>query len=914
MGFAMRLAAAVVLLFFSIATLARELPDIPFERFTLENGLNVVVHTDRKAPIVAVSVWYHVGSKDEPAGKSGFAHLFEHLMFNGSENYNDEYFGPFEKVGATGMNGTTFLDRTNYFQTVPNTALDMALWMESDRMGHLLGVVDQAKLDEQRGVVQNEKREGENQPYGALFERLQSASFPLGHPYHHTTIGSMDDLNAASLDDVKAWFDRWYGAANATLVLAGDIDVDTAKVKVERYFGHLASGPALTRPERWVAKRNESSMQVIHDRVPQVRWVRSWNVAPLGEADADYLDLAAELLGGGKTSRLYKRLVYEEQVADRVQIGNSSYELAGMFAISVDIKQGVDVARVEAIVEDELQALLSDGPNAADLERAQTGIEASFVRGVERIGGFGGKADVLASGQTYLNDPGYFRKALRRTLEATPDQVRDAAQRWLASGDLTIITEPFAARGTATDDPVDRSAGPPAVTEFPEVVIPAVQTATLSNGVQVQFARRDAVPTVYVSALFDGGYTTDQGGKLGTAGLTMAMLDEGAGDYSALELAERLETLGAGLSSSASLDHATVSLSALSDQLPESLALMADVLRRPRFEQSELDRLRSRWVASIAQEQAQPVGLALRLLPPLLYGEGHPYAIPFTGSGTVESVNAITQADLQHWHQQHLRPQGMRLVVVGDTELDEILPRLEQAFGDWKSAAIAHTAPSLAPPPAPEQATVYLLDRPGAPQSLVLAGLIAPPVNAPDEAALDAAVSILGGLFSSRLNMNLREDKHWAYGAYSILSDARGPRPLMLYAPVESAHTADALGELRRELSDYLGDRPPTAAELKKINDNQIRGLPGQFETAGAVAGAMLGILRYDRPDDWVAQTKTRLESVTIEETAQAAIEHIRAERLIWLVVGDLKVIEADVRALGLGAVQVLDENGAVLR
>lgn len=899
---------------YSLSLSARELPDIAFERFTLENGLNVVVHTDRKAPIVAVSVWYHVGSKDEPAGKSGFAHLFEHLMFNGTENYNDEYFGPFEKVGATGMNGTTFLDRTNYFQTVPNTALDMALWMESDRMGHLLGAVDEAKLDEQRGVVQNEKREGDNQPYGQLFERLQSASFPLGHPYHHTTIGSMDDLNAASLDDVKAWFELWYGAANATLVLAGDIDVETAKAKVERYFGHLASGPALTRPERWVAKRSESSLEVIHDRVPQVRWARSWNVAPLGDADADYLDLAAEVLGGGKTSRLYKRLVYEEQVADRVQIGNSSYELAGMFAISIDIKRGVDVATVEAIVEQELQSLLNDGPNPADLERAQTGIESSFVRGVERIGGFGGKADVLASGQTYLNDPGYFRTALKRTLEATPDQVQAAAQRWLSSGDLTIITQPFTARGTTTADPIDRSSGPPAVTEFPEVVFPSAETATLSNGVEVQFARRSAVPSVSVSALFDGGYTTDQGGKLGTASMTMAMLDEGAGDYSALALAERLETLGASISSGSGLDHATVSLSALSDKLPESLALMADVLRRPRFEQSELERLRSRWIAGIAQEQAQPVGLALRLLPPLLYGDGHPYAIPFTGSGTVESVTDITTEDLKQWHRQRLRPQGMRLVVVGDTELAEILPQLEQAFGDWESAADAVAKPSLDAPAAPEQATVYLLDRPGAPQSLVLAGMLAPPVNMPDEDALDAAVSILGGLFSSRLNMNLREDKHWAYGAYSILSSAKGPRPLMLYSPVETAHTADALAELRRELHEFVGDRPPTAAELQKINDNQIRGLPGQFETAGAVAGAMLSMLRYDRPDDFVAQTKARLESVTIEQTAQAAVEHIRAERLIWLIVGDLKVIEDEVRALDLGPVQVLDEKGAVLR
>ncbi|HVF34119.1 MAG TPA: insulinase family protein, partial [Candidatus Saccharimonadia bacterium] len=502
--------------------------DIPHETYTLPNGLTVIVHEDHKAPIVAVNLWYHVGAKDEPRGKSGFAHLFEHLMFQGTEHYNDEYFKPLELIGATDLNGTTDFDRTNYFQNVPVTALDMALWMESERMGHLLGVIDQARLDEQRGVVQNEKRQGENQPYGRVWDQIFSASFPTGHPYDHSVIGSMDDLNAASLDDVKKWFGEYYGASNAVLVLAGDIDLATAKEKAAKYFGHIPGGPPLVHRKEFVAARADSRRDTMHDRIAQTRIYRSWNTPGFGSADGDRLSIAAQVLGGGKTSRLYERLAYREQVVDSISAFSFGLELAGLFAVQADVKNGVDPAKVEAAIAEELARFLKDGPTADELERAKTQVRAGFVRGVERIGGFGGKADVLAECQVYLGNPNCFRVSLDRVEAATAADVRDAARRWLAQGDYTLAVVPYGERSNAPASVVDRKTGIPPVEQFPSVDFPALKRTTLSNGIEVVFAERHAVPIVNVELMFDAGYAADQGAALGTSSFAMQMLDEGA--------------------------------------------------------------------------------------------------------------------------------------------------------------------------------------------------------------------------------------------------------------------------------------------------------------------------------------------------------------------------------------------------
>jgi zinc protease len=418
-------------------------PDISYKKFRLKNGLTLIVHEDHKAPIAAVNVWYHVGSKNERPGKTGFAHLFEHLMFNGSENYNDDYFKAVEPLGATDLNGTTNEDRTNYFQNVPMSALDRILWLESDRMGHFLGVVDTARLNEQRGVVQNEKRQWENEPYGKVWITIAENTFPKGHPYSWSVIGSMEDLNAASLEDVKEWFRTYYGAANATIVVAGDVNAEDVRQRVERYFGDIPSGPPTAAHDAWIAKMTGEHRQTMLDRVPQARLHKVWNVPEWGNPDQTYLSLVTDILANGKSSRLYKRLVYKDRIASDVWGYVDDREIASQIVLAATAQPGGDLKVVERAFDEELRGFLANGPTAAELDRVKTQQRAAFIRGIERIGGFGGKSDVLARGEVYRGDPEMYKTVQRRIADATAADLQGAARRWLSDGVYVLEVHPF---------------------------------------------------------------------------------------------------------------------------------------------------------------------------------------------------------------------------------------------------------------------------------------------------------------------------------------------------------------------------------------------------------------------------------------------------------------------------------------
>ena len=905
--------------------------DIAHESFVLPNGLRVVVHTDRKAPIVAVNIWYHVGSKDEPAGRSGFAHLFEHLMFQSSENHPGEFFDPFRAVGATSQNGTTNTDRTNYFQNVPTTALDMALWMESDRMGHLLGAIDQKTLDEQRGVVQNEKRQGVNQPYGQLREVVSATMYPQAHPYHHTTIGSMNDLNAASLEDVKTWFRTWYGPNNAVLVLAGDIDLATAKDKVAKYFGDIPATPTMAQPKVDLAVPRESGRTELEDKVPQVLVRRMWNVPQAGTREADMLDLFSDVLGGSASSRLDTRLVHRDRLVDSIGTANYGAQLSGNFMISAMVKQGVEPARVEAIIDEELQRLIAEGPTAEELARAKTSYRAGFIRGIERIGGFGGKADALAACAIYENDPGCFRDSLRAVAAATPEQVRAAGAKWLGNPSHTFVVKPGVRKELAEDasakpapfalpkaDPkytttastIDRKAGVPKVETFPALKFPALQRGRLKNGSTVVLAERHAVPVVNISYEFDGGYASDPAAQAGTAGFATEMLDEGADQMDALTFASRKEELGAELGAGASLDGASASLSALKEMLDPSIALFATMLRQPRFDPAEIERVKAQWIAGIAQEKARPQSAALRVLPPLLYGGGHPYGIPFTGSGTEAAIRALTREQLLAYQAQWLRPEQATVIVVGDTTLAEIVPLLDRHFGDWKGEGEASAGVPVPDVARPAKPRVFLIDQPGAVQANIYAGELVPSSKDPGAVRLEMANEVLGGSFTSRLNMNLRETKHWSYGARTMLIGALGQRPFLAVAPVQIDKAAESVAEIRREIAEYAsGQTPATQAEVDKVVANELRSQPGAYETAGAVMGTIGGIVRYGRPDNWVQVRNAEVAAFTPAQ-ANAAARGLDPDHLTWVIVGDLSRIEAPVRALKLGEVTVVDADG----
>ena len=907
--------------------------DIPYETFTLPNGLRVVVHTDRKAPVVAVNIWYHVGSKDEPAGRTGFAHLFEHLMFNGSENAPGEFFTPFKAIGATNQNGTTNSDRTNYFENVPTTALDMALWMESDRMGHLLGAIDQKTLDEQRGVVQNEKRQGENQPYGQVWDELGKIMYPKGHPYHHSTIGSMNDLNAASLEDVKTWFRTWYGPNNAVLVLAGDIDLATAKEKVAKYFGDIPAGPSMAQPKVDVAARTADSRSEMTDQVPQSRIYRVWNVAEYGQPDLDRLQLLGQILGGGKSSRLDRRLVHQDKLVDNISAGAYGSQLSSTFMITAAVKQGVDVAKVEAAIDEELEKLLAEGPTADEVERNRTALQAGWIRGVERIGGFGGKADALAECAVFTGDPGCFRASLKTLAEATPAALRAAGNAWLGTGkgSHTLVVNPgkrmeIAEEPAVTPAPfkapkvdpkfkalastVDRKAGVPMPSAFPDLKFPQQQHATLSNGTKVVLAERHDIPVVQMSYEFRGGYAADPVAKSGVASFTMGLLDEGAGDLNALAFADRAQSLGANIGASAGLDSSSVYLSALKQNLEPSITLFADMLRKPRFEQADIERVRGQWIAGIKQEKANPNGIVQRVVPGLVFGAGHPYAAPRTGSGTEAAIASLTRADLQAYHANALRPQDATLVVVGDTTLAEIVPVLEKHFGDWKAAGKANGTAAIAPVAAARKPRVFLVDQPGAVQANIVAAQTLPSSADPMSVQYDMANMVIGGDFTARLNMNLREDKHWSYGARSGAGGSVGPRLWTASAPVQIDKTGEAMAEMHREIADFAaGKAPATAEEVEGMEKVLTLTLPGAYETAASVMSTIASNVLYNRPDDYVFKRKAEIEAMTPAQV-NAAAKALDPNGLTWVVVGDLSKTEAPVRALNLGEVTVIDADG----
>jgi zinc protease len=916
------------------------IPDIPFTRFQLPNGLTVVVHEDHKAPVVAVSVWYHVGSADEPAGKTGFAHLFEHLMFSGSENHKGTYFQPFELAGATDLNGTTWFDRTNYFETVPTTAVDMALWMESDRMGHLLGAIGQKELDTQRGVVQNEKRQDENRPYGRVDENVLLNTYPANHAYHHDTIGSMADLDAASLADVKKWFHDYYGAANTTLVLAGDITVAQAKEKVAKYFGDIPAGPPVPRQQAWITPLEKNTTAVQHDQVAQTRIVRTWIAPQLGTDDSVSLDLATTVLGGGKTSRLYQRLVYQDKLADDVSVGIAPFALASQVQLTVDVKKGVDEKKVDAAIADVWKDFLAKGPTEDELARAKVINRAAFVRGLEKVGGRGaGKATILAEGQVYQNDPGAYKKDLERAQAATVASVLASSKAWLGKGSYTLTVLPAppgfdpaaedkAVKGLAdatgrpaavmppaktytTDkSTVDRASGVPSVTTFPDLTFPKLQRGKLKNGIEVVLAERHTIPVTQVQLLFNGGYAADEGRKLGTASFTSQLLEESTKSLDSVEIARRKQRLGAIVGAGCALDTCSVSLNALNTDLRPSLELFADVVRNPAFKAEDIERVRGQWIAGIQQEKTEPEGMALRTLPPLLFGKNHPYGIPFTGSGTEKAIASLTAADLTAFQHDYLRPDNARILVAGDTTLAEILPQLDAVFGDWTPPATPVPKRNVGEVAIQPKPRVYLINRTDASQSLILAGLIAPSTKAKDALPLGIANGAFGGSFTSRLNMNLREDKRWAYGAGSFLLDAQGQRPILFYAPVQTDKTAESAAEILKESRAVIGDKPLTADEIAKIRSQRVRALPGSFETTSAVLSAMNGILIYDRPDDYVQTLKQRVDGVD-QKSAEAALTAVlKPDAFTWVIIGDLRKIEAPVRALNLGEVHVIDADG----
>ncbi|MCH7537762.1 MAG: insulinase family protein [Proteobacteria bacterium] len=878
--------------------------DISYETFELANGLTVLVHTDHSTPTVFVGMWYGVGSKDEPEGKTGFAHLFEHLMFQSSENHDGEFFSPFTDAGATGMNGTTNSDRTNYYATVPSGAIDMALWMESDRMAYLLGAVTQDVLDEQRDVVKNEKRQRETRPYAKMGDMIRAGLYPVDHPYRHSTIGSMDDLEAASLEDVHAWFNKYYGASNVVMVLAGDISIEDAKEKVEFYFGEAPAGVPLSHAKKWIPNLTENREEMMYDKVGQIRISRTWALPGLNDKDTTVMYLVNDSLLGNKNSPLHKKLVDELQLATRVSGSAYGRVMSGEYNITIDLREGVTPEQVLPILDATIVDYLESGPDSQILENAKLSINMGMLAALETSSSIG---RILAAGQLLSNNPLYVNQELEWINAATAKELQETARRWLTRGYYQLTVKPFP-EYTVAEAQADRSSIPMVVANS-NINFPDIETAMLDNGMKLVVATRGNVPLVDVSIQINTGSTAAPDDAPGLASFVFGLLDKGTKKYDANELAAVKDKIGMSVRSQAGLERSSLRYRILNTHLRSSLDLAAEILRNPIFPEDELIKFQARVSAWLANLKLAPTDAAGSLFDRAVYGATSRMGAVWTP----QLVEQVDRAKLAAFHRAEVTPDNMTVYLIGNIGIDEAKEAVDKAFGKWTAKANSGREPIGSALVA--NARVILVDYPDAESSTIYAGHAIEPYDAETWTELSIMNRAFGGGFESRLNMNLREDKGWSYGYRSgVTRNASGDMTLASSGQVQTDKTMESMMEIMREFEEYVSTRPATSNEIERIKLNRTRSLPGSFSTNAGFLASIIFADSYGLPFDYAESSAARIESVTVEGVNNRARMSIDPSKLIWVVVGDLKKIEAKVRSLDYGEVEVWDAYGNKLR
>lgn len=877
---------------------------IQHKKFVLDNGLTLLVHEDHSVPVVGVNLWYHVGSRNEKRGKTGFAHLFEHFFFNGSENYPRGFREAMDDLGANNRNGTTNGDRTNFFEDVPVSALERTLYLEADRMGFLANYISKEMLERERGVVQNEKRQGENQPYGRVFQEISGKIYPYSHPYSWSTIGSMEDLNAASLDDIKEWYKTYYAPNNAVISLAGDITPERALELVTKYFGGIAPGPALQRTEKWIPTLDRNIRDEMQDRVPQARIYRVYHAPTWKDAELQHLNLFADVLANSKDSRLARRLVYEKKLATDVSAGVNDNELGSTFLVTASVKPEANPADVEREMDAVINELLDKGATDEELRRMKNVNLANFLRGAERLGGFGGRSDILAESMTYGGSPDFYLNRLEAMANATPADVKTTANRWLRSNHYTMTVKPFPKLAAGKSD-VDRKILP-ALASAPDVKFPLVQRTKLKNGLNVVLLERHSTPIVNVALAVDAGAASDTPEKAGVASLALDLMDEGTKTRDAFQIEKELDLLGANMSTGNSLDLSFVRLQATADSLRQSLAVMADVVLNPAFPADQFTIQKQRRITQIGQEKANPNALVQRILPGIIYGANHLYGKP--ASGFEKTVETISREDLIKWHADWFKPGSATVIVTGDTTLDKVMPALEATFGGWAQGAAPRK--NLGTIAKTTGKRIYLIDKPNAPQSTIVAAHISEQSGQPEDLALEPVMQNFGGMATSRLNRNLRLDKHWSYGTNGQLTAVRGQRAFVVVAPVQTDKTKESIVEVTREINNVAGGRPIGGEEFTSIMRNMTSRLAGRFETISALEAAAITQINLNLPADYWADYSKNLRSLNESQLNAAAGKFVRPGEIVWIVIGDLSRIESGIRELNIGEIVRLDADG----
>lgn len=902
----------------SASSVAVRPPKLDLETYQLPNGLTVILVEDHRLPLVAVNLWYHVGPAHEKPGRTGFAHLFEHMMFQSSKHVpEDRFFKLLEGAGATTINGSTNFDRTNYFETVPSNQLELALWLESDRMGFLLDKLDEKSLANQRDVVRNERRQStENQPYGLVDEAFFQTMFPAGHPYYGVVIGSHADIEAARLADVREFFTQYYAPNNASIAIVGDFEPAKVKALVAKYFGTIRRGEAVPKPEVKTPAITAERRRVVTDRIELPRVTMGWFTPAAyqpGDAEADLL---ADVLAGGKSSRLYRKLVHELQIAQNVSAYQQSLLLGSVFAIEATARPGVKPEQIEAAIDAELARLVAEGPTAAEIDRARNGRLTSIVRGLETVGGI---ADQLNGYYYFKQTPDFIAADMARYEAVSPAAVqgllrsafgKDArAVVYGVPGDKVITDPPRTAEAeaaapaaavasVATAPAEDWRYTQPAAGPASALKLPVPQRFTLPNGLTVLHLEQRRLPVVSANLLVLAGSDRNPVDRPGLASFTADMLDEGTRTRDSGRLAEDIAALGASLGAGSTVDYSQASLYTLSSKADAGFNLLADVVRNPAFPADEIERVRSSRLTQLVQQRDNPNALAQRVFSQAVFGKNHPYG--YTELGTQPAVQGINRDALQAFWQAGYQPRNAALVIAGDLSLSEARSLARKHFGSWQGDA-QRPAP-LAVTQA-EAGKVLLVDRPGSPQTALRVGALGVARSSPDYVAIEVMNGTLGGLFSSRINLNLRERNGYTYGASSGFGYRRSPGPFTIGTSVRTDVTAPAVKEILGEVRG-MRDAPVSADELALSKDSFARSLPGLFETVSAAAASSGQLFIHDLPLGYYNALPAQVQAVTAADVQRVAREYVQPERLVIVAVGDKARIEAPLAELGVAAVE----------
>ena len=856
---------------------------IPFEKKCLPNGLEVIVHVDRSIPVAAVNVWYHVGSKNEVPGRTGFAHLFEHVMFEGSKNHNKDYFEPLQKVGAN-INGSTTNDRTNYWEDVPSNYLELALWLESDRMGFLLDALDQERFDLQRDVVKNERRQSyENRPYGGAHLKIQEALFPSPHPYNWPTIGSQEDLDAATLEDVKDFFRNYYHPSNASICIAGNVDQSEVFENVNNYFGGLKPGPKIDRFKKINSSIVGQTSIELEDNVQLPRLYLAWPTVPDFTRLQAALDILSVILTDGRSSRLNKNLVYESQKAHDVSAFHHGQEVSGEFHLTATVTPDGNINELEKEIRFELEEFRVSGPSEAEIIRAKNRIESYYVMQMEKIGGFGGRADQLNYYNVMAGDPSIITTDIDRYKSITSQDIYEAGQLLGKNHVKLIVTPTKEKKYFATG--VDRTQMPSGTGNV-NFTPPIPERYETSNGLEILLINKPNLPVTSLTYMIPDGVNKDPLDKPGLSKFSLDMLQEGTTSRTSSEISEEIEFLGSHMSRESAREYSLLSVSGLSEHFEKTADIIADVSQNPIFPEKEYQRVLNEKIADLGTLGDSADLVANIASRSILYGNDFEYGHP--ANGTLESIKSIERKDLETHFKSRTLASGSTIIVVGSTTMEDAVKIIEPKFVNAipKSNKVLDLS-DFQSHKGHKKLSIYLIDRPGAAQSVIRAGHLTIPRTHEDYYAVAFLNYVLGGEYSSRLNMNLRQEKGYSYGFYSSIIWMKSRSAWLARGSVQTEVTSESVQEIINEFQGIKYENPISEKEFAIAKDGLIKSIPSQYETNSQIMSQMVRLINFGLPLDHFKQSIEKLHSLELNEVLSAATKHVMDTQLQIIIVGD---------------------------